>query len=369
MKALRIIVLLLLPASLMAANLPPIQTVFVILMENHDWAEFKGSPSAPYLNSTLLPMASHCEQYLGVPGLRPSLPNYLWLEAGTNFGIFDNELPDVNHQSTTNHLTAMLDAAGISWRTYQEDIDGTFVPLFYTNSYAPRHNPFIYFDDVTGTNDLNNAYGIAHNRPYTEFAADLSNNTVARYNFITPNLCNGGHDSCPTNYDPVLQTDNWLASEMPQILASAAYQSNGAVFITWDEPTEDNAPIGMIVVSPLARGGGYSNSIQYTHGSLLRTVQEIFGVKPMLGDAANAADLSDLFLQLGFSDVVKLPEGGIRLTATTVLPGRTNVIQASSNLADWVSVFTNSAPTNSFTFTDNSATNSTLGFYRLLQLP
>ena len=36
-------------------------------------------------------------------------------------------------------------------------------------------------------------------------------------------------------------------------------------------------------------------TIAYTHSSTLRTLQEIFGVQPFLGDAANATDLSDLF--------------------------------------------------------------------------
>jgi hypothetical protein len=51
----------------------------------------------------------------------------------------------------------------------------------------------------------------------------------------------------------------------------------------------------MIVVSPLVKVN-YSNSIHYTHSSTLRTMQEIFGVRPFLRDAANATDLSDLFV-------------------------------------------------------------------------
>src|SRR5438270_11702053 len=66
------------------------RTVFLIMMENHNWAQIKGSPSAPYINSVLLPMASHAEQYYTPPRLHPSEPNYLWLEAGTNFGILND---------------------------------------------------------------------------------------------------------------------------------------------------------------------------------------------------------------------------------------------------------------------------------------
>jgi hypothetical protein len=83
---------------------------------------------------------------------------------------------------------------------------------------------------------------------------------------------------------------------MPAILNSQAYKNGGALFITWDEgESGSDGPIGLIVLSPYAKGNGYSNTIHYTHSSMLRTLQEIFGVSPYLGDAANATDLGDLF--------------------------------------------------------------------------
>ena len=96
--------------------------VFVILMENHNWSTIKNSSSAPYINNTLLPQASYCEQYYNPPNLHPSEPNYLWLEAGTNFGILNDNPPANNHQATTNHFVTQLANAGISWKTYQESI-------------------------------------------------------------------------------------------------------------------------------------------------------------------------------------------------------------------------------------------------------
>jgi hypothetical protein len=347
--------------------LPPIQTIFLIVLENHDWASFKNNTNAPYLNGTLLPMSSYCEGYYNPPGLHPSLPNYLWLEAGTNFGIFDDNNPSDDHQSTTNHLVTLLNNAGISWKAYQEDISGTVVPLEYTGRYAPRHNPFIYFDDVTGTNNPLYPYGIAHIRPYTEFAGDLTNNAVARYNFITPDLCHDGHDSCAPKYNPIRQSDDWLAAEIPNILNSQAYRDGGAIYITWDEALSSDGPIGMIVLSPLARGGGYSNQTYYNHGSVLRTAQEVFGVTPFLGDAANATDLSDLFLPFGLSNPSKLGTGEIRMTATGVIPSRPALIQGSSDLTTWTSIYTNIPTNNTFTFTDTAATNLDHRYYRLIQ--
>jgi hypothetical protein len=269
--------------------------VFLIVMENHNWSDIKNSPSAPYINNTLLPTASYAEQYYNPPGNHPSEPNYLWLEAGTNFGISDDADPAFNHQSTTQHFVTLLNNAGYSWKSYQEDISGTDCPLTSSGSYAPKHNPMVFFDDVTNTNDPNSSNCISHIRPYTELATDLPQNTEPNYSFITPNLCDDMHDSCAPLNDPVKQGDTWLAQNLPTILNSQAYMNGGIVFITWDEGEGGDGPIGMIVLSNNAKGGGYSNTIQYTHSSTLRTLEEIFGLTPLLGDAANATDLSDLF--------------------------------------------------------------------------
>jgi len=278
----------------------PIQTVFLILMENHNWSSIKGNPSAPYINDTLLPIASHAEQYYNPPNLHPSEPNYLWLEAGTNFGILNDDDPSSNHQSTSRHLVDLLEAAGLSWRAYQEDISGLDCPLTNVGLYDVNHDPFVYFDDVTQTNDSTARRCIQHVRPYSELETDLINDTVARYNFITPNLCNDMHDACAPLNDPVQQGDTWLSTEVPKILTSPAYANNGVLFILWDEGGTGDGPIGMIVLSPKAKGGGYSNTIVYHHSSTLRTMQEIFNVTtPMLGgaaDATNAFDLRDLFV-------------------------------------------------------------------------
>src|ERR1041385_7660832 len=215
--------------------LQDIQTVFVIPMENQNWSSIKGNSSAPYINNTLLPMASHSEQYYNQPGLHPSLPNYLWLEAGTNFNVISDVLPSTGHQSSTNHLVTLLKKAGISWRSYNEDICGCICPLANTNLYVPRHNPFVYFDDVTNTNDPNSAYCISNDVAYSKLVGDLQSNTVARYNWVVPNLCNDMHNTCSPTNNPILQGDGWLSRELPKILNSQAYSNNGAVFIVWDE--------------------------------------------------------------------------------------------------------------------------------------
>lgn len=146
-------------------------------------------------------MASHAEQYFNPPGVHPSLPNYLWLEAGAAFGIRDDKDPSANHQPTDAHLVTLLEQAGISRTSYQEDIDGLTCPLTRTDPYAPKHNPMIYFDDVTDGNNPTAARYITHVRPMSELTVNLMHNTsgCASRDSI-PNLTHAcrGATSCPT---------------------------------------------------------------------------------------------------------------------------------------------------------------------------
>jgi hypothetical protein len=273
-----------------------IKTVFVIVMENHNWTgdklqSIKGYELAPYINDTLLPMSSYATQYFNPPQRHPSLPNYLWLEAGTDFGIRDDGNPYVHHQNTHEHLVALLEKKGISWRAYDARTNGKSCPLQYW------HTPFVFFEDETDNNDLHSAKCIAHDRPFQELKRDLAADQVARYNFIVPTLCNSMHTGCEKGDNTIAEGDQWLAKNVPDILNSSAYRRDGVLFVVWDEGKgTSDGPVPMLLLSPLAKGNGYSNNIHYTHGSLLRTIQEIFGVTPLLRDAAKQKDLRDLFI-------------------------------------------------------------------------
>jgi hypothetical protein len=281
-----------------------IKTVFLILMENHSWSTISSCGSATYINNTLVPMGGHAENYSTPPGNHPSELNYLWLEAGSNLGVTSDDDPAKNHQATKDHLSAKLTALNVPWKAYVEDISGTECPLSGGGKFAPRHVPQLYFDDLTDGTKTTSQTCIQHVRPYTELATDLQKGSVARYNFITPNLCNDMHGltlACALeNFDEIGAGDTWLSTELPKIMASEAYKDNGVIFVVWDEGDEpllgtaSDGPIPLLVLSPKAKAG-YASTTKLTHSSLLRTLQEIFGVTPLLGDAANATDLSEFF--------------------------------------------------------------------------
>src|SRR4029078_5112936 len=63
-------------------------------------------------------------------GINPSEPNYIWAEAGTNFGVFNDDDPHNKNncqpdtvQTTHDHMSAYLTRAGRTWRSYQEDVN------------------------------------------------------------------------------------------------------------------------------------------------------------------------------------------------------------------------------------------------------
>src|SRR5262249_46915830 len=155
--------------------------------------------------------------------------------------------------------------------------------------------------------------------------------------FLVPNKTNDMHDPSCAGCSTRKQGDHWLSREIPKITNSAAYKSGGLIVITWDEgeASMSDGPIGCIILSPFAKGGGYHNSIHYTHSSLLRTLQDIFGAYPYLADAAHARDLGDLFI--GGSDPPPLQltaarilgNGWFAFRATNVVPNKVTAVQSS----------------------------------------
>jgi phospholipase C len=271
-----------------------IKYVWIIVEENHNWSSIKGASSTPYINSLLTDYA-HAEKYSD-RGLHPSEPNYIWMEAGDNLGITNDSDPKSNSQKTTNHLTTKLEAAGVSWKSWQEDMPSdTKCPLSSSGNYGAKHNPMVFFQDVTDNNDSASKHCIAHMGSTKTLESDLAAGKVPHYNFISPNLCNDMHGAtlCPFNLEK--KGDDWLKALVPKIQATKEYKDAGVIFIVWDEGTGGTSNIGLIAISPFAKKGFSDTTNTYSHSSLLRTVQTIFGVTPFIRDADKAKDLGNLF--------------------------------------------------------------------------
>src|SRR5215469_7357600 len=268
------------------------------------------NPNAPFINSlvngtavvtingaqvNISPQVAYAANYHNVlatvsgtnPHIHPSEPNYLWAEAGFNFNIFNDSDPFflqapanfVNSQENQLHLVRLLTHAGRTWRSYQEDTDLTSTAAGLTNvplppaqwtvpissfsgnfasgvnqfngstqfNYAAKHNPQVFFNDSNGGDDPSTTNPLSHNyAPLQQLFVDLANNSVADYNWITPDQFNDQHTSLKGGFMGVtgdaaniLQGDNFLKMVIPQIMASRAYRDRGAIIIWWDESEQD----------------------------------------------------------------------------------------------------------------------------------
>src|SRR5215467_7598796 len=289
-----------------SASADQIKTVFVIAMENHNWTQpanqFTGNiqqifqnPNAPFINSLVNGTASatingvhadissqvaYASNYHNVlatpsgnnPSIHPSEPNYIWAEAGTNFGVAnDNDpfrVPGGTNQNTHFHLSNFLTLAGKTWKSYQEDIDLTTVNGKLTNTvlpqsqwtapitsfagtfssginafngtnqfdYAAKHNPEAFFTDTNGGNNTTTSNPLSQQyAPLQQLLNDLQSNSVANYNWITPDQFNDMHTTLAGGYVPlgggpvltgdpgrIRQGDDFLKQVVAIIMASPA---------------------------------------------------------------------------------------------------------------------------------------------------
>lgn len=268
-------------------------TVFTIVMENKSRGDILGNSAAPFINSLAKQGAlanGYHDSYV-----HPSEPNYIWMAAGENFGILDDNDPASHHVDSTSHIADQLELVDLTWKSYQEGM-GAPCGLVSHDRYAAKHNPFVYFDDVNGWDGTQ-----FHPAPrcndhvvdYSTLDADIAHNALPKYAFITPNLDDDMHDGT------IQQGDAWLASEVPKIMATDAYKNGGVIFLLWDEGSGtfgpgDDPPF--MVISPMAKTG-YVSTVAYDTSSYLKTVQAILGVDavPCAKNPANVKTMDDLF--------------------------------------------------------------------------
>jgi regulation of enolase protein 1 (concanavalin A-like superfamily) len=254
----------------------PIDRVFIIAMENAEYGDVVGNASAPYLNS-LIAQYGVAANYTGV--LHPSLPNYMAVTGGDTFFTFDCDDCRVD----VANIADTVETSGRTWTAYMEGMTGT-CGLVAEGLYAPRHNPFIHYTDVA-----TNPARCANVVPFSRFTSDLTAGSMSNYVWITPDLCHDMHDC------GVASADAWLQSIVPSIVQSPAF-ANAVLFIWWDEgrtTTGGGGQVPLIVVSSRTPPG-LQSGIAANHYSLLRTIENLWGLPP-LGQSAGARPMTEFF--------------------------------------------------------------------------
>jgi hypothetical protein len=304
--------LLFMPPQVEAAS--AIKTVIVIAMENTDAKEIYGSKLAPYINNTLMQIGAHASNFNDPDPLKDldSEPHYIWMEAGTNafdditfMTDFDpgprkakdqtgkNQIVK-NSTSSTEHLATQLNGA---WMSYQEGISANRCPIKSFGFYAAKHNPFVFFEDISGNPpDSSSKICIDHHKPYSEFKADLAASRLANYVFITPNLCHDMHGGGKCTGNRIKAGDDWLKAELPRIIKWVT-DNAGVIFIIWDEG-HTTTKLPFFAIGPGVKPG-HDSAVAFDHGSLIRSVEEIFNL-PILPKVSQNNNFADLFTPNSF---------------------------------------------------------------------
>jgi hypothetical protein len=324
--------------------------VFVLLLENQAYGITFGSRSpAPYLARTLAARGALLTQYYAIG--HASLGNYIALVSGQapntatqldcpTYADFRASAPGLDTQGQlrgqgcvypriVQSLPDQLEATGLSWKAYMEDMGNNparesatcgHVPLGATertnlpshgDQYAAKHDPFVYFHSIIDDEARCDSHVVNLERLPRDLASVA---TTANYIFITPNLCSDGHDApcIDGRVGGLTAIEQFLRKWVPLIEGAPAFQADGLLVITFDESdgagTEGSTAccgerplpgaryqpgfsgpgggrIGAVALSKYVRPGTVS-SVPYNHYALLRTIEAIFGLS-YLGYAAD----------------------------------------------------------------------------------
>jgi hypothetical protein len=326
-----------------ASALPPIKHVFVIVLENKDQqVTFAANSPAPYLAHTLPSLGQYVPNYYGIG--HESLDNYIALVSGqppnaytqADSPAYVNMVPGTVgsdgvavgqgsvYPAEVKTVADQLSGKGLTWKGYMEDMGNSAPskpatcrhPAISTpdsdqsakanDQYATRHNPFVYFHSIIDTPACD-----ANDVPLDRLPGALASaSSTPNFSFITPDLCSDGHDATcadggPGGYQGI---NNFLTKWVPQILASPAYKAGGLLMVIFDEGDKNNdaccgeqsgpntpnpagpspgpggGKTGAVLLSPYIQPGSV-NQTPYNHYSLLRSVEDIFGL-PHLAFAA-----------------------------------------------------------------------------------
>jgi hypothetical protein len=258
--------------------------IVVIVMENADYGEVIASPAAPYVDSLARRYGLATQSYAIA---HPSLPNYLALTSGSTQGV-SSDCTDCRVSATS--IVDQLEPAAISWKAYLEDSPTPCFTGASAGGYAKKHNPFIYYEGIArAPSRCRRLVG------FTQLTADLRSGRLPSFVWISPNLCDDGHDC------GVAAGDRFLARTVPALLRELG--PHGFLVLTWDEGSSDagccavahGGHVATILAGPDVRAGARAQQ-PVDHYGVLATIEHAFGLPALAGAAdPRAGGLTSLF--------------------------------------------------------------------------
>jgi phosphatidylinositol-3-phosphatase len=290
-----------------AEGVPRFGHVFAIIGENTDYQHLT-TTNAPYLTTAIRPSSAWFENYYAATHW--SQANYVALTSG-QFTPCEQDDFGYACRDDVDNIFHQLDQASMSWKVWLEagtakcdtgsggsctSNDPCPLTGFYTTG-----NPPIDFTDISYDECLAN--DIPAGTPddgMATFNDRLASGDVADFNFVVPNGCDDGEANCKPLNSRYTQFDAFLAREVPLIEASPAFGKDGVIVVTYDEDQRmgglaaknglgSGGHVVSALISPLVQPGDYADKT-YSY-SVLRTIQDGFGLGPYLGSAAQVGPL------------------------------------------------------------------------------
>jgi hypothetical protein len=295
----------------------PVKHVFVISLASSGYeASFGSAPQMPYLATDLRPQGLLLSGYslldtaalpnsiAAVSGQPPNAqtkadcPTYSEFPAGSKAngkGVVAGD--GCVYPVETLTLADQLVGAKLKWHAYMEgmvDEAGKAADCVHPEpeaaetpvegGYSSRLNPFPHFHSLLDLGDC-----AENDVPFTELEKDLKRiETTADFSYISPDLCNAGvSGQCPEGApDGAAAADAFLATLVPKILASPAYEKDGLLIVSFGQanPPVDPAAapadplkVGALLVSQFVSPGS-TDALAYDPYSLLRSSEDLFGL-------------------------------------------------------------------------------------------
>src|SRR5437899_730740 len=226
----------------------------VVLMENQNLNDVYGP--AAYMTQ-LADLYSFSEGWASITN--PSQPNYIAILGGSTFGVGgDGNHPNLNHPT----MVDILENTSKTWKAFAEDASGSGCSL-----NPPRgedHFPFLSYTTIT-----NNSARCANLLPGSYNEVISAFNAGTNFIWLTPNDCNNMH-SCS-----VATGDAWIQSWVPNLLSAMAGKK-AALIIMFDEAYTSPPYIYMSFSGPATKLA-YNSTASYTHYSLLKLIEDVWG--------------------------------------------------------------------------------------------
>ncbi|MGW4946895.1 alkaline phosphatase family protein [Actinoplanes sp. NPDC004185] len=255
-------------AALSAAAKP--DHVVVVVLENKRYDAVIGDAKVPWVNALAAGGANLTRFYAET---HPSQPNYLALFSGSTQGVRDNKCP--HNIGARPNLGRQLIDAGFTFTGFSEGLPSAGWRGCSHGRYVRRHVPWVNFSNVPAS---------AH-QPYTAFPHDYRK--LPTLAFVIPNLCHDMHD-CPK-----ADADAWLRRQFAGYVAWAKTH-NSLFILTFDEDNQTGGNhIATIMAGAGVQPGRYA--VRADHYGLLRTLQDMYGLRPT-GRSASAAPVHGVWM-------------------------------------------------------------------------